>query len=314
MALSAQELEQIATAARQISSDAAVERLEDFVGRVLNLNAVQLADYFPKPDPTGQLAIALAEVTGSREAILRDECSIPSYVAFSDALEVPQVAGFHTFLQSRNCDERFLGRLRHHEEIRTALRRLERGHHLELLAAAIMNEHCKYGEATRGSGDQGIDAIGWRELFMIESAFSEGAVGSVEALPGEKVFLFASSKALMKWTKSHRPPKLINPAHIRELVGGWLIQRSSTGIWQKVGIRMLSPVQMILVTTYRLSANARAECRTLGIQVWGIPELIYLICRDAPPKVFDALNAYAFSPSEFRAWWKLREQTRMMAA
>ena len=152
---------------------------------------------------------------------------------------------------------------------------------------------------------------------MIDSTFSEGIAATPEALPGEKVFLFASSKAFMKPKKpkkSDRRPKLIDPAHIRELVGGWLIQRSSAGIWQKVGIRMLSPVQMVLVTTYRLSAEAKAACLTLGIQVWGIPELIYLICLNAPATVFDAQNSYDFRLSEFRAWWKLREQTRLMAA
>jgi hypothetical protein len=130
-------------------------------------------------------------------------------------------------------------------------------------------------------------------------------------VPGEKVFLFASSKAVMVHKLGQT--RLLDPAHIRELVGGWIIQRSSAGIWQKFGIRMLSPVQMILVTTYRLSNDGRAECHSLGVQVWGIPELVYLVCRTAPAPVFDAQNAYEFSAAEFRAWWTKRHQTRLMA-
>jgi hypothetical protein len=77
---------------------------------------------------------------------------------------------------------------------------------------------------------------------------------------------------------------------------------------------MLSPVQMVLATTYRLSMDAKAECRKLGIQVWGIPELIYLICDAAPEAVFDAANNYAFSMASFNAWWKQRATNRLMAA
>jgi hypothetical protein len=189
---------------------------------------------------------------------------------------------------------------------------MQNGHDVEALAAAIMNVQCDYGEATRGSGDQGIDAIGWSELVLIDPFVSDGVHFGNRSTPGEKVFLFASSKAFTDG--GNGAPKAINPAHIRELVGGWSIQRSSVGMWQKVGIRMLSPVQMILVTTYRLSLDAKAECRGLGIQVWGIPELVYLICKSAPVDVFDEANSYAFSSARFRAWWRQRDTTRVMAA
>lgn len=125
------------------------------------------------------------------------------------------------------------------------------------------------------------------------------------------MFLFASSKAFINGQIDQ--PDLISAAHIRELVGGWTIQRSSVGKWQSVGIRMLSPVQMILVTTYRLSLEAKSECRSLGVQIWGIPELIYLICDSAPDSVFDPANNHAFSTTAFDAWWKVRDQNRVMA-
>lgn len=314
MPLSRTEVRQIVTAAKAIAFDAASEAFENFVGRILGWNPIEQAARFPQPDPAGELATAVAHVTREREIILRDECAVPSFAVFKNPAGAPQIGGFSNYLQTKGLPAPFLERIAQHAAVRTALRRLRQGHHLELLAAAIMDSHCDYGEATRGSGDQGIDAIGWNEPVLIEPSFIEGLPSTSRVFPGEKVFLFGSSKAVADPPRPRRLPKLINPAHIRELVGGWVIQRSSVGMWQKIGIRMLSPVQMILITTYRLSEDAKAECLELGIQVWGVPELIFLICHSAPVSVFDPASAGVFSPSAFRAWWRAREQTRRMAA
>lgn len=311
MSLSPKETVQTLMAARQLPLNAPAERVEDFISQVLNLNPIQQAEYFPGPDPQGLLAVAVANLTGDRERVLRVECAIPTFAVYEDNLGVYEIAGLSTYLRSKGYDDEFLGRLAHHEQIGVTLRRLERGQHLEALAAAVMYKDLGYGEATQGTGDQGIDAIGWKELIMINAAFSDGSVSVSQVLPGEKVFLFASSKAVIGKIRVRQ--KLLNPAHIRELVGGWVIQRSSVGMWQEVGIRMLSPVQMVLVTTYRLSPGAKSECRGLGIQVWGIPELIYLICKFAPATVFDAGIGFEFSASAFRSWWKERDLNRFIA-
>jgi hypothetical protein len=311
MALTAQETRRVIAATRQLPTIHPQERVEDFIGNILTLNQAQLAAYFPNPDPTSSLQTAVAELTSERERLLRDECVVPDFAVYQDVHKTFHIAGLHTYLTTKGVPARLLGRLAHHRVIRTALRRMGDGHNLEALAAAIMNASCDYGEATRGSGDQGIDAIGWKQLVLIDPHFSHGDPSKFQSLPGEKVFLFASSKAFTD-NKQARP-KLLNPAHIRELVGGWVIQRSSVAKWQSVGIRMLSPVQMILVTTYRLSEGAKAECRELGIHVWGIPELIYLTCSSAPDVVFDSVNGYAFSASAFNTWWKNRDVSRLMA-
>lgn len=310
MALSAQEVRRIITAARRLPLNAPSVRVEDFMSGILALNPVQRGLYFPDPDPTGLLGIAVAYLTQERERILRDECHVPEFAVYQDANKNRFISGFDTYLATRNIGAKLRGRLLHHRAIRTALRRMQNGNDLEALAAAVMNVQCDYGEATRGSGDQGIDAIGWKQLVLIDPYFSEGDFIKDQVLPGEKVFLFASSKAFTDGNDT--PPKLINPAHIRELVGGWVIQRSSVSKWQAVGIRMLSPVQMVLVTTYRLSIDAKSGCRSLGVQIWGIPELIYLICVAAPDSVFDATNNYVFSGTAFNAWWKLRDQNRLI--
>jgi hypothetical protein len=90
---------------------------------------------------------------------------------------------------------------------------------------------------------------------------------------------------------------------IREIVGGWVIQRSVVGAWGDQGVKMLSPVQMIFVTTYRLSVGARSDCKRLGVQVWGLPELIYFVAANAPDSVFDSNAGYAFSKLEFEKWY-----------
>ena len=309
MPLTPKETTAVLKAARSISISAPSERVEQFIGRALGLNAIIQSQYFPSPDPQGSLSVAISQLTKLREDILNTECTIPEYTVYYDALQVPHISGFSTYLAVINTDTTLRGRLAHYKLLETELRKIKQGHDLEAVAAAIMNVYCDYGEATQGSGDQGIDAIGWNELVLIETSFTNGSVFPKEILPGEKVFLFASSKAFM--FKKPGAPKVINPSHIRELVGGWVIQRSTAGKWQKAGIRTLSPVQMILVTTYRLSVDSKAECRLLGVQVWGIPELIYLICRTAPPSVFDASNNFFFSSTEFRKWWKKRDNNRI---
>src|SRR6185436_19898869 len=107
-------------------------------------------------------------------------------------------------------------------------------------------------------------------------------------------------------------PRLLDVAHIRELVGSWVIQRSPTGKWSDVGIQTLTPIQLILVTTYRMSVNAKAQCRSLGVQVWSMPELVYLICNVAPDEVFDASVGYTLSPNRFREWWRERDLNRLI--
>ena len=312
MSLSKSEIRQILQAVSQLPPSTPPVRVEEFISKTLGLNVAQRGQYFPSPDPHGLLDIAVAHLTNERERILRDDCLIPEFIVHKDKQNVNYVSGFDAYLASQKADTVLRGRLAHHREIRTALRRIQNGHDLEALAAAIMNVLCDYGEATRGSGDQGIDAVAWKKLILIEPSISLGVFAENEVMPGEKVFLFASSKAFTDGGTGS--PKIINPAHIRELVGGWVIQRSSIGKWQSVGIRMLSPVQMILVTTYRLSIDSKSECKELGVQVWSIPELIYLVCSAAPDSVFDAANGFLFSLTQFNAWWKQRQKTKLMAA
>src|SRR5882724_6787941 len=185
MALSRLEVRQIATASRAIALDAVAEPFESFVGRSLGWNAIQQATNFPQPDPMGELAKAVAHITREREIILRDECAIPTFAVFTGLAGTPQISGFSNYLQTKGFAVPFLDRFAQHAAIRGALRRLRQGYQLELLAAAIMDTHCDYGEATRGSGDQGIDAVGWNELLLIEPSFIEGFPSVSRVFPGE---------------------------------------------------------------------------------------------------------------------------------
>lgn len=301
MALSTTELELVARTARQLAFDAPRVTIEAFYAASLGMNAASQLAAFPDPDPTGQLAIATAHLTQAREEILQVNCDIPSYVVYDDPHLVASIAGLGTYLTEKGLAPEVVGRFAHRDSIRSRLRRLTQGHHLEAVGAALMASACSFGRGTRGSGDQGLDALGWKELIEVDTAFSNGTVVLDNDGVGEKVFLLASSKAALSARANATP--LLNPAHIRELVGGWVIQRSPAGMWRNLGIKMLSPLQMILITTYRLSADAKALCRELGVQVWGIPELIYLICLHAPNTVFDAAHPYRVDSTGFRRWW-----------
>jgi len=311
MSLSSHERQRVVTAARALLLQSPGQRVENFISGTLGLNPVQQGQYFPSPDPKGLLAIAVGYLTAERETILREECTIPTFAVFYDR-GIPQISGLSTYLAKNRYNPKFIGRLAHYNTIRTALRTLDRGHHLEALAAAIMNQIFVRGEATQPSGDEGVDAIGWLELLTINGVFIDGGVSDSRIIPGERVLFLASSKAVIG--KGRGRPRLLDVAHIRELVGGWVIQRSPIGKWKEYGIQTLTPIQLVLVTTYRMSIGAKAQCRSLGIQVWGIPELIYLICKFAPDALFDAAKSYAFSAREFREWWKERDRNRVIAA
>ncbi len=311
MVLKAAQIQKVLAAAKALSMNAPSVTVEAFYGSVLSLNPVELVELFPKPDPMGVGAISISRLTLAREEILRDKCELPSFVVY-DTPAGPCLSGICTYFLSvkvipSDYPADFLVRLRQHNKIRTQLLNIDKGQKLEALAAAVLSLACSYGEATKGSGDQGIDAIGTNHLLRIDPVFLEGPLDDSKILPGQKVIILASSKAGLGL--SGADVKLISPAHIRELIGGWLIQRSETSMWRSLGIQMLTPLQMLLVTTYRLSAESKSDCNKLGVQVWGIPELIFLICRYGPVNIFSP--ASGFSSVQFVKWWQEKDLSRI---
>ena len=316
MALTSENIKQVIEAACSLNINANPKKIENFFGDVLGLNAVQLAAAFPDPDPVGIGAIAIGHVTRARENLLRDKGQMPTFVIFQEKMGAQTfISGIAAYLTHKNLlndhPDDFLNRLATHKTIRSQLLKIDNGHKMELVAAAILSSACYYGEATRGSGDQGIDAVAWKHLIPIEGAFLDGELSENAIRPGTRAMVVASCKSAI----GSNPTKLkvINPAHIRELVGSWLIQRSESGLWRNLGIQMLTPLQLVLVTTYRLSEESKAECQRLGIQTWGIPELIYLICRHAPPEVFPKKGTPTFSAAKFTMWWENKGSTRLSA-
>src|SRR5258708_4740537 len=102
MLFTSQETSKFLKVARELPLNAPAERVEAFISRVLKLNAIQQGQHFPNPDPTGLLAIAVGSLTQSREKILRDDCALPTFAIYSDALGVSQIGGFSTYLASKN--------------------------------------------------------------------------------------------------------------------------------------------------------------------------------------------------------------------
>lgn len=282
--------------------------VEEFYCSTLAIDAINRGDYFPSPDPTCLLAIAVSNLTSERDRLLKEKEVIPNFVVFTDAVGKYFISGLGTYLIS-NGNNQLAQRLQHHNEIRKLLLQLEKGHHLEALAGGLLSRIYDYGQATRGSGDQGIDAIGWKNLQPIDNLALDGAISSPLPRPSERVFFIASSKATID--SSGPTPSLINPAHIRELIGGWVIQRSEFGLWKSSGIKSLTPIQLILVTTYRLSTKSRALCQGLGLQVWGLPQLISLIAQYAPANIFDANAPYSVVATNFKLWYMAHDSNRI---
>lgn len=314
MTLTTSDIQRVIDSAYTLDVDAPIKSIEDFVGDVLGLNPVQRATAFPDPDPTGVGAITISRLTRAREELLRDKGQVPAFVIFHDKVaNRTSICGIATYLRFKglpsSCPPDFLLRIATHRSIRSALLEIDKGHKLELVAAAILSSACHFGEATKGSGDQGVDAIAWNHLIHIEDAFIDGLISDNVIRAGHRVMVVASSKAAIG--SRTEDLKVINPAHIRELIGSWLIQRSESAVWRSFGIQMLTPLQLILVTTYRLSEESKAECQRLGVQVWSVPELVYLICRYAPSEVFPGRTRRTFSARKFGEWWEEKQASRL---
>ena len=304
---SAAQIGALKAAAEAVPLDGPVQRLTNFFAGHFNLNAVQQADLITVGFDGATLAEWTAHLTRHREELLDSQGAIPSYVIYSDVHRTNQIAGLKTYLTAHRGEARLAQRIEFHDSIRTALHGLTQGHYLEAVGAAILAGLRLRSRATAGSGDQGIDFFGSKPLIELDPAFR--TAGMQMPFPGQSTFVLGSSK------KAARPSRpLLNPAHVRELVGGWLIQRSREGLWRAQGIQMLSPVQMVLLTTYRLSPDAKQLCNSIGIQVWNLPETVAFVCMTAPDNLFNGQGgAPLFSPTEFNTWWTTFHTSRAPA-
>ena len=252
----------IRAAATGLDFFAPLEPVMDFTIRVLGLSAEEQLALFGADDADEPLSLT-NKLTAEIERLLTFEGAVPSFGILVAPDFVDRIGGFGTVMLACGAREKTVTRLRWHAEIRAQLRSVTKGHDLEAIAAAILEAAVGRGHATRGSGDQGVDVLGWQPLAstfpLFASLVERGNQPSISNW--EKVFFIASSKANLQ---NAEQPTVLNPAFIRELVGTWLIQRTSIGHWSDAGILPLSAVQVILVTTYRLSSEARRECRRSG--------------------------------------------------
>jgi hypothetical protein len=297
--------------------DAAKQSLIDFIALTLNLNASQKAEI--SPDATAPaddpkrviLDRVAASLDAKRARLLKEEARIPSGVLITanDAqgtLREHSVIGLLEFLRNEGKEAVFIERVGQAASIRDYLTGIGDGTKLEALAATLLRKIHSTCHATRRSFDQGVDCLAHEPILPIDSWCSEAEIKKTE----HRLHIVASCKA----NEGNTPggiPVTITPAHVRELIGAWLIQRSESGLWQKAaGIKLLSPMQLLLVTTYRLSDDSMQLCRNLGVAVWGIPELIYLICQHAPNAVFSG-PANALVVAEIENWMVAADVVRL---
>lgn len=309
--LSATQIKKIKKYIDSLKYDANRVTLESIAKKVLSLNSIQVGNLFIDAYPKGSIGKLSAELSHHRTNLLIKDGRIPDWVIDYDAVtQEVYIIGLGNYLTKIGVDSATSLRLKNHTELRKQLIDLENGDSLEAVAAAMLQDAGKTGIATQRSGDLGVDAIGSCDLFPIPSCLTLGLVESNTQkvrVPhaGEAAFTIVSSKANLGGKINRRDT--INPAHIRELIGGWLIQRSDASVLKEQGVLMLSPMQLVLVTTYRLSTNSWRLCHELGVQVWSLPQIIYMICKHSS-SVFNTSNT--LNLRKFKSWWSSKDSSR----
>ncbi len=317
------EEQQLIAAFRSLPIDAPVKTLTEFIGDCLSLNPSQLASITPDSSLTydsldSKIAyhVQMASILDyQRQSLIRKEARIPPAVLIAEKAPNGAVArylvlGLCTYLRQNRVEEKFLARLSHHDTIRTFLTNIGDGFKLEALTAALLQQTYPTTYATKKSSDQGVDIFSNKDILEIDSWCCMPDTYATIRKASERLHIIASCKA-NEGNSSGGIPATITPAHARELIGAWLIQRTGAGIWQqRAGVKLLSPMQLLLITTYRLSDDTLQLCRDLGVAVWSITELIYLICRDGPDQIFPG-NGASFNSSELETWLEAAGATRI---
>lgn len=325
MSLTAAARDQVLLAFTQLAIDAPLTELVTFAKATLNLNDSQSNLLFPEDgapaddDRRVQLDRLAAALIAKRKAVLEQEARIPDFIVCKqeDSLTgypVYHVGGLASYLIENQEDALFVARIRSHNAIRAFLGSLGDGFKLESLAAVVLKEIYKNCFATKRAFDQGIDCVSTHAILEVHSWCCGEDLNRSLAKLGDSLHVVASCKA-NEGNTAQGIPDTIPPAHVRELIGGWLIQRSDSGMWnRKAGVKLLAPLQLLLATTYRLSDASMSLCRELGVAVWGVSHLIYLICKHAPPEVFPESNsAVTFSEAEMNLWINTAEADRLVA-
>jgi hypothetical protein len=296
--------------------------LTEFAAMELRLNPSERASLFPElnspPEDERRVTLALsaASLAARRKKLLEKDGRLPEGVVFmrsSTLLNSPTyyVEGLLAYLARNDEDPLLVGRLRHHAAVRAFVAGIGDGFLLEALASAILGNLYETCYPTQRSFDQGIDCVASSQILKLHSwCCNADVLPEIEHL-GERMHIIASCKA----NEGNAPngiPATISPAHVRELIGAWLIQRSESGLWtRRAGVKLLSPLQLLLVTTYRFSDASLSMCRDLGVAVWSLTEITFLICRHAPDAVFPANAGFAFNQTAMETWLAAADATRV---
>lgn len=313
---------QIEAAFVSLSHDASECELEQFVAQTLKLNSSQRSQKFPDGNPSAdeERATALVSIAGRLSAAAQNAITKSNLILGAVVIKrVDQisgdtqhfVAGLKTYLTTAGEESEFIHRTQNIQKLRGTLARISNGLFLEALTAAILKRIYKNSRATQGSRDQGIDCLASTPILPVQSWCRTPDNHPLINYLGNNLHIVASCKANEGNVMAGKPD-VISPAHVRELIGAWLIQRSSAGAWQKISsISLLAPIQLLLSTTYRLSDDSLSLCTDLGVTVWSIPDLIYLIIRHAPDEVFPSNSGFQFDRASFETWVSSSDSSRI---
>lgn len=316
-------LKSIVAAFRALPTTSPEKPLSNFLTEVLSLNPSQIATLLPDQaaSPNDKRFITLGKIAGKLESVRKEiieaETRIPSAVLYSrrnlaGTADEYFVAGLSDFVLKAFGDLQYAKRVEQTERLREYLLKISDPGILESLAAALLSGEYPNCLPTQKTRDQGVDCLASRAILELESWCCAPDKSPTVSTVGESLHVIASCKAMDGSVSNTVSSNLLPPAHIRELVGGWLIQRTDSGMWQRLqGIKPLAPVQLLLVTTYRLSDPSLKLCRQIGVSAWGVPQLIARICKSAPETVFPKAHGFAFQPAAMELWHSAFGITRM---
>lgn len=275
----------------------------DFIATTLGLTVIQKAEITPSgPAPSeknkaNQIDSIAGKLYASRSGILHDKAEIPNFLMRD---KVDPITGFSSYwigglgahLHTGKSKD-IIDRLRAHNEIRNYLCAIGDGKYLEALGAGLLSAEFSFSRATQGTGDQGVDIFSSVDVLKIGQWLSSGGGGSAGFREiGHTVHVISSCKANTGNLLAGYPNDL-SPAMLREHLGSWLIQRSEHSIWNSRSIKPLSPILLLFITTYRVTDSVRQLASKMGVAIWGIPEIIVMICEKCPATCFDGTGRIA---------------------
>lgn len=149
---------------------------------------------------------------------------------------------------------------------------------------------------TPQSGDEGVDFYGW--LSLPETLIT------VTDFPS---FRSEFSVFVLGQAKHYDQSRPISTSYIRELVGATaLFRHDQLSPWQSrhqvPSIKLMSPILPLIITTGRVSQDARDLAKKSGVVTKDGPQIVEFLCLEGVGIREDAEGTTSFDAADFLTW------------